>query len=725
MRDGVREWLGSTRDRLLASDPGLGRFRMAGSAVVSMGTALAVEYGVATATGAPAAGRLVAMLLGAVVAMMGSMALTGSGAWSKVRTAMFFPVAMGVGLAAGTAVGRHTDLMLAVFVLVMFLAVFVRRFGLPFFFYGFMAWMGYFFASFLQTTLSGLPSLMVAVVVATGWLVLLSVTVLRTHPRRVLRSTWRAYLARGRAVARACAELLETHPDDQRRRARWRRRLTARQAGLAEAALMMEGWSEEPGALAPDWSGAALRRRLLEIQHTLDRVAGAATTLAEQRSALTGIAHQVVDRLARNDAPAARRAAELLLSHSREAEDADAAGWWPALHLATGALEFLDLAARAGRPPEVAPTEEEFSATAPLMMGNLPGSPSVASGVPARGTSWNPVARLDMTTRQAVQVSAAAVLAIVLGREVSATRYYWAVIAAFVVFTGTGSRTETFLKGFNRVLGTLLGLFASVWLAHLTAARTTWVLTVILASMFLGFYLLRISYAYMIFFVTIMIGQLYSALHQFSSGLLVLRLEETAVGAAAGIVVALLITPLSTRDTVRTARDDLLSALGDLLSGAADLVEKDPPWPDLDGLARALDDRVRRLGLVIQPLAWLWGAHNQRTRHRILLYQAVSAHGRALATALHRGTGEPDCVAVACRGLADAADRLTEVSPGRPAPSLDEPLARAESALFQHASDRRTADEVLRPLGHLHRTLAELAATTPGIPARPEPASGH
>ncbi|HET7357256.1 MAG TPA: FUSC family protein [Nocardioidaceae bacterium] len=724
MRDGVRGWLGSTSDRLLASDPGLGRFRMAASAVLAMGTALAVEYAVATATGAPAAGRLIAMLLGAVVAMMGSMALTGSGAWSKLRTAAFFPVAIGVGLAAGTAVGRHTDLMLAVFVLVMFLAVFVRRFGLPFFFYGFMAWMGYFFASFLQTTLAALPSLMVAVVVATGWLVLLSVTVLRTNPRKVLRSTWRAYLARGRSVARACAELLETNPADQRRHARWRRRLSARQAGLAEAALMMEGWSEEPGALAPDWSGVALRRRLLEIQHTLDRVAGAATTLAEEPSALTGTAHHVADRLARNDAPAARRAAELLISRSREAEEVDAPGWWPALHLASGALEFLDLSARAGQPPVLEPNEAEFSATAPLMMGNLPGSPAVASGVRARGTSWNPVARLDMTSRQAVQVSAAAVLAIVLGREVSAARYYWAVIAAFVVFTGTGSRTETFLKGFNRVLGTLLGLFASVWLAHLTAGRTPWVLAVILASMFLGFYLLRISYAYMIFFVTIMIGQLYSALHQFSSGLLVLRLEETAVGAAAGIVVALLVTPLSTRDTVRAARDDLLGALGELLTGAACRVERDPPRPDLDALARALDDRVRRLALVAQPLAWLWGAHNQRTRHRLRLYQAVSAQGRALAAALHRGTGEPECVAAACRALADAAERLTEASPGRPVPSLEEPLARADSALFQHASRREPTDEVLRPLGHLHRTLAELAASNHGITARPEPASG-
>jgi uncharacterized membrane protein YccC len=722
--DGVRGRLGSTRDRLLASDPGLGRLRMASHAVVAMGTALAVEFAFATVMQAPPQGRLVAMLLGAVVSMMGSMALAGTGVWRKVRTAAFFPVAIGIGLVAGTAVGPHTDLMLAVFVLVMFLAVFVRRFGLPFFFYGFMSWMGYFFASFLQTTLAALPSLMIAVLVATVWLLLLSLTVLRTNPRRVLRATWRAYLARGRAVARACAELLEADHRDVRRRDRWRRRLTARQEGLAEAALMMEGWSEEPGALAPNWSGAALRRRLLEIQQTLDRLAAASSTLAEQQSVLVPRAHRVVDRLARNDLQNAATAAATLLSESRAAERSDATGWWPAVHLAMATQEFLELAERATEPPEVEDADAAFAATAPLMMGNLPGAPSVARDVPARGRSWNPLARLDMTSRQAFQVSAAGVLAIVLGREVSSARYYWAVIAAFVVFTGTGTRTETFLKALNRVIGTLAGLFASIWLAHLTNGHTDLVLVVILGSMFCGFYQNRISYAYMIFFITIMIGQLYTALHQFSSGLLVLRLEETAVGAAAGIVVALLVTPLSTRDTVRSARDDLLTALADLLSAAGDWAGRERPRPDLDALARSVDDGVRRLTLVARPLTRpLWGAQPPRTKHRLRLYQAVSAQGRTLVSALYRArTHEPCCVAGACRALADAARQLTAAAPGSPAPLLDEPLARAEAALFQRQSGQVPTDELLRALAHLHGTLAELAATARGITEKPRSA---
>ena len=43
------------------------------------------------------------------------------------------------------------------------------------------------------------------------------------------------------------------------------------------------------------------------------------------------------------------------------------------------------------------------------------------------------------TTKQAIQVAIAASLAIVVGELVSPSRWYWAVIAAFVIFAGTNT----------------------------------------------------------------------------------------------------------------------------------------------------------------------------------------------------------------------------------------------------------------------------------------------
>src|SRR5262249_23526058 len=130
MAQGSVDWWRTRRDRMVGVDPGLNRLRMALSATVAMATSLALEYGYARVTHANPQNTLVAMLLGTVMAMMGTMALAGSEWWPKVRTAVFFPVAIGAGMLIGVAVAGRTDLMLAVFVAVMFVAVYVRRFGM-------------------------------------------------------------------------------------------------------------------------------------------------------------------------------------------------------------------------------------------------------------------------------------------------------------------------------------------------------------------------------------------------------------------------------------------------------------------------------------------------------------------------------------------------------------------------------------------------------------------
>ena len=89
-----------------------------------------------------------------------------------------------------------------------------------------------------------------------------------------------------------------------------------------------------------------------------------------------------------------------------------------------------------------------------------------------------------MTTRQAVQVAVAGVVAIGLGTLLSPTRFYWAVITAFVMFTGTSTRFETFDKGVARIAGTLAGLVGAVVLARLTAGHALFVLGIILLAVF-------------------------------------------------------------------------------------------------------------------------------------------------------------------------------------------------------------------------------------------------
>jgi uncharacterized membrane protein YccC len=701
MSDSVRR----LADRALASDPGLTRLQTAFSAVVGMATALAVEYFYAQLTHAGAQGTLIAMLLGAVTAMMGSMALNGTGVWPKVRTAVFFPVAMGLGLLAGIAVGTDTDLMLAVFVVVMFIAVFVRRFGIAFFFYGFMIWMGYFFAAFMHATMATFPSLIAEIAVATVWVLLLSITVLRTSPKRTLRRVRHAFTVRAKAVVRVCSALLEAEVTEPAQADRWQRRIRAAQTRLAEAALMIEAWSAEVPTLPSGISPSSLRRMALDAQLAIDALVSATEALRGADTGLVVEAARLTGLFAAGAYPEADRVARELFDKA-ERRQADPTGSWSAARgLACAVREYIDLHERV----DDARHTDEFEPAVTLAMGNLPGSAAVAGDVVPRGRSWNPLLRLSLTSRQAVQVAVAGALAIIAGRELSEARYYWAVIAAFVAFTGTATRSEVFIKAINRVVGTLVGLGAGIGLAHLTAGSTTGVLVVIIGAMFCGFYLQRLSYAYMIFFITIMVSQLYSALHEFSAGLLLLRLEETAIGATIGIVVALLLTPLSTRDTVSSVERSLLATLADLLRSAGDRIDDGGHEPDLDAQTRSLDNGLRQLQLVAAPLVGTllpWGSGSRQTRHRLTLYSGLAAHTRALAGALRRRPAIERALAVPSRALADAVAALAD-SPKQVPDEVLAQLGAAELALAQPWTPE--AEPIWRELGHLRQLVHELA----------------
>ncbi|MEY9855585.1 putative membrane protein YccC [Catenulispora sp. GAS73] len=691
-------------DRIVASDPGLVRARMAVSGAVAMAAALAVEFGYAKVIHDATRAVLVAMLLGGMVAIMGSMALTGTARWPKIRTAVFFPVAFGVGLLPGALVADHKDLMLCVFVVVMFAAVWVRRFGPAFFFYGFMLFMGYFFAAFLGAKVSTLPTFFADLLVGTGVSLLLSLTVLGQHPGRTLTRLRNAFGARARAVARACADLLEAG-DDPRRTARAARRLHSRGLRLAETALVIDAWLSEPNPAVDAGEAFALRRRLLDAQLALDELAHATEALISQGRQQIQVPVQTAGLIARRDYHAARQSAQRLLppqgdpiavevaavhqafelldavtsalpassngngdgsgvsirakltgnaeAHARDvaalettvASGADLGPRAPLARFALAAVAIADLAI-AGTPERSEAPRKAAHARAPhfapavaLIQGRLPGSAAVAGALPARGR-WNPLSRASLTTRQAVQVALAGALAIVLGRILSPERYYWAVIAAFVVFGGTATRSETSHKALARVLGTALGLGVGIGLAALTSGHTVTAVAVIVASMSCGFYVVNLSYAGMIFFVTIMVAQLYGVLHETVPSLLVLRLKETALGAAVGIAVGVFVLPTSTRDTLDAAERAFLDSVADVLRASASALDDDAE-PDLPVRVRLMEERMRQLALVAQPMTrpLISGTDPVAARDRLAGHASIARRTRALADVPNRLAG--------------------------------------------------------------------------------------
>ncbi len=134
-------------------------------------------------------------------------------------------------------------------------------------------------------------------------------------------------------------------------------------------------------------------------------------------------------------------------------------------------------------------------------------------------------------------------------------------IAAFVMFTGTGPRSVTVTKALQRMVGTTAGVAVGMLVAGFVAGHAVVAIALVLICDFLAFHAFQAAYGVMIFWITIMLSLLYGFLGLFSVSLLALRLEETGIGLAAGIVIALLLLPTGTRATLRQAAGDFVATL--------------------------------------------------------------------------------------------------------------------------------------------------------------------
>jgi hypothetical protein len=150
------------------------------------------------------------------------------------------------------------------------------------------------------------------------------------------------------------------------------------------------------------------------------------------------------------------------------------------------------------------------------------------------------------TTRQALQATAGAGFALVVGHLVSGDRWYWAVGATWWVFVNTGSRGETLVRGFRRVAGTALGIGLGLLVAVPVAGAALPSAVLVAACVFGIFYSAAVSYTWMMLCVTLLAELLYGLLGVLTPALLALRLAETAVGALGAALAVLLVLPVTT-----------------------------------------------------------------------------------------------------------------------------------------------------------------------------------
>jgi len=174
---------------------------------------------------------------------------------------------------------------------------------------------------------------------------------------------------------------------------------------------------------------------------------------------------------------------------------------------------------------------------------------------------------------------------------------------------------------------------AGVLLAGLVGRHTWTAFALVLVLIFLMFFTAPISYALMSFFVTAMLGLLYTLLHTYSAGVLVLRIEETALGTACGVIAAVLVLPVRTDQRTDQQLATVLARLRDVGTAAVGQLSGGPAV-DLVDMARdldtALDDLRRSAGPLTHPFTPL-RVRRRTAQYVVALLETCAYHVRSLA----------------------------------------------------------------------------------------------
>ncbi|MGW2742254.1 FUSC family protein [Streptomyces sp. NPDC001450] len=298
-----------------------------------------------------------------------------------------------------------------------------------------------------------------------------------------------------------------------------------------------------------------------------------------------------------------------------------------------------------------------------------------------------------VTTRQAVQAVAGAGFALVVGQLVSGQRWYWAVGATWWVFVNTASRGETLVRGFRRVLGTVIGIGLGLLVAVPVHGAPVPTAVLVAVAVFGIFYTAAVSYTWMMLWVTLLAELLYGLLGVLSPGLLALRLAETGVGALGAVLAVLFVLPVTTHATtdawIQRALRCVHACTAEAAARLAGSATADPA-PRVAELEQLLG-RVRlSVAPLVHPLNPMLGRKRRARRVLALLDDCAREIRGLVAVAADPEASHDARLAAACWRVESAVEALTTGGSDR----VDRPAeAPAEPALAHlHGLERALAD---------------------------------
>lgn len=631
-----------TLTRLAASDPGLSRLKFASRVTLSVMSAVLVMAVIATLVDAK---MTVAILAGILGVMSNVLVNDDTEDEQKVTTGLLI-LSSAVSVTAATSLSLVGDHLPDLAILsVVFLIFYLQRFGIRYFSLAMVSFISFYFSSLLHVQFGQLPWIYVAILVGVSVAYFYHFILFKNRPEHTLKRSMHSFHMQINLTFDLMIEMIHDFETDKQRIQRLQRNIAKSSEYARVVATNFD--ESQPQKI---WSGIQtyqlrlyvfdaamlvetlfsickrlkdlhaleetdIRRTLLQVVQSIRDTEAlpesvGITSVGEAENALTQLQQQL-DQLSSND----HQFKKWLYWLRRIESISD--------HVIDEIKEMEKT-----RRQDLYSNEEQMAAQA---------EPNDQEDDDEQKESQMGLAT---TTKKAIQAAFAGAFSIVLGYLISPGHQYWILLSGLVILFGTESVGGTFAKAARRFIGTLLGAVVGFAVASIVAGERPFEIGFLFLCVFMAFYFVAVSYAIMIFWITMMLAMLYNVLlGGVTEQLLGARVLDTFIGAGLGASVTIFLFPRRSKDKVNESMQDFLSELKDYMTTYLHGVMGKKEPGNLANQAFQLDQQLQQIRNDAEPLMRTPGNQNRRTgvENRLTTFVVINYYAKHLVSSTKRG----------------------------------------------------------------------------------------
>ncbi len=593
----IRSWW----SRLAAADPGRTRLHQAARITISVFSSVMTMIWLTREIGI----SFTPAILAGVVSLLSLLLVNDDTDKKKKITSLLLVISSIIWLTVRTLLSHIPLVTDGLFLLVIFFAYYLQHYGFRYFGIFMIAFLSIYFSTLLNLQSTDLPGFILGILVGGAFSYLYQFILFRNKPKRQLRRSMNSFHIQTNLTLDLVLEAI-ADPTPNRYRALLLKRDVRKLNEYAQV-ISSQLTTTDPGEVWRGIDAEQLRMYVFDAEMLIETLYPAVNRLKE----LHALEHNEVRKLLYKVVESVRDA-EVLRSHDvvgnlqktekvikelkeqltelRLSNHQNKDWLWLMRRIESIANHLVDSSSELGvrrmanieekeRLGEVEETKKEN--------GNK------------EGKSNHP----RSATIKALQAIVAGAVAIFLGYFLSPTHQYWVLLSAFVVLLGTDTVGMTLQKAFQRSLGTIFGAIAGFGLAHLLAGQVILELIALFCCIFMAFYLLSISYAMMMFWMTMLIAIMYDfLLGGITEQILMARVFDTLAGAFIGFLAAAMIYPKSTREKVADTVEDFLNKLSAYVSNYINSFANAEDNYDFTNQAFGIDEQMRQITEDARPL---------------------------------------------------------------------------------------------------------------------------